>query len=83
MEELQQAIKASQNKFKNLDATDNAIKSVINNHSKNWKLPENFNQQLSERVSAIEAKVESIKESNNVFNDECIDEQIEIVKQNL
>ena len=83
MEELRQAINALQNKFKDLDATDNAIKKVINSHSKNWNLLENFSHQLSERVSAIEAKVDSMKVSNNDFNEECIDEQIDMVKQNI
>ena len=73
MEELEQAIKVLQKKFKDLDATDNSIKNVINSHSKNWKMLENFNEQLNERVSALEAKIESIKKPKDVFNDECMD----------
>ena len=83
IEELKKAINALQNKFKDLDAADKDIKKVINSHSKNWDMMQNFSHQLSERVSAIEAKVERIKDSNKDFNDECLDEQIEMVKQNL
>ena len=53
MEELKQAINALQNKFKDLDAADKDIKKVINSHSKNWDMMQNFSHQLSERVSAI------------------------------
>ena len=61
MEELKQAINALQNKFKDLDAADKDIKKVINSHSKNWDMMQNFRHKLSERVRAIKARLRELK----------------------
>ena len=62
MEEIKEAILKLQNKFRELEATDDAMKDVINCHSKNMEALKNLTLTMNNRVIALE---ENIKDKEN------------------
>ena len=54
MEEVREAIQKLQLKFRELVATDDAMKDVINCHSKNMEALKNLTLTMNDRVKALE-----------------------------